>query len=101
VLRQNLQSLTHAAIMTCPESGIVLNVMTNEPGLQLYTGNFLDGTVTGKRGEVYAHRNAVCLETQKFPDSPNKPDWQSPILRPGEKYQSTTVFRFSTAARTE
>ena len=101
VLRLNLQSLTHAATLTSPVTGIVLNVLTSEPGLQLYTGNFLDGTVTGKRGEVYAYRNAVCLETQKFPDSPNKPDWMSPILRPGEKYQSTTIFRFSTAATAE
>ena len=101
VLRQNLQGLTQAATLMSPETGIVLNVLTSEPGLQLYAGNFLDGTVTGKRGEVYGHRNAVCLETQKFPDSPNKPDWQSPILRPGEKYQSTTVFRFSTAATAE
>ena len=101
VLRQNLQGLTQAATLTSPETGIVLKVLTSEPGLQVYTGNFLDGTVTGKRGEVYAHRNAVCLETQKFPDSPNKPDWMSPILRPGEKYQSTTVFRFTTAATAE
>ncbi len=101
VLRQNLQGLTQAATLTSPETGIKLTVMTSEPGLQVYTGNFLDRTVKGKRGEVYAHRNAVCLETQKFPDSPNKPDWMSPILRPGEKYQSTTVFCFTTAATAE
>jgi aldose 1-epimerase len=98
----NRPELNHvAARLSCPRSGITMEVRTTAPGIQLYTGNFLDGTVTGKRGEVYAHRNAVCLETQKFPDSPNKPDWMSPILRPGEKYQSTTIFRFSTAATAE
>ncbi len=95
VLHTSFADLTHAAMLTCPETGICLNVFTSEPGLQLYTGNFLDGTVRGKQNAVYGYRNAVCLETQKFPDSPNKLDWPTPILRPGEKYQSTTLFRFS------
>ena len=95
VLRPTTEGLTHAATLTCPETGISLNVYTSEPGLQVYAGNFLDGTVIGKRGETYGHRHAVCLETQMFPDSPNKADWASPLLRPGEKYQSVTTFRFA------
>ena len=64
-------------------SGIVLNVYTNEPGIQVYIGNFLDGTLAGKKGIVYNHRTAVCLETQKYPDTPNKPEWPSALLKPG------------------
>ena len=89
------EQLNHAATLYCPESGICLSVLTSEPGIQVYTGNFLDGTVVGKRGEKYSQRNAVCLETQKYPDSPNKPAWPSPLLRPGETYSSTTVFAFT------
>ena len=94
VLNPATEGLTHAADLCCPETGIALAVYTAEPGLQLYTGNFLDGTVSGKRGEVYAHRNAVCLETQKYPDSPNHPEWPSPVLRPGQTYRTVTEFRF-------
>jgi aldose 1-epimerase len=72
-----------------------LDVYTDEPGVQVYTGNFLDGTVTGKNGAVYAKRNAICLETQKYPDSPNKADWPSPYLKPGEKYTSRCIYKFS------
>ena len=85
-----------AAELYCPESGIVLTVMTDEPGIQVYTGNFLDGTVTGKGGKVYGQRSAICLETQHYPDSPNKPEWPSVVLRPGEKYTSHCTFAFST-----
>lgn len=85
-----------AAELYCPESGIVLTVYTDEPGIQIYSGNFLDGTVTGKRGAVYGQRHAICLETQHYPDSPNKPQWPSPVLRPGETYHSTCVYAFST-----
>ena len=67
---------------------------TTEPGVQFYTGNFLDGTLTGKSGRVYKQRYGLCLETQHFPDSPNHPGFPSTILRPGERYQSTTVFAF-------
>ena len=85
-----------AAELYCPETGIVLKQYTNEPGVQIYAGNFLDGTVTGKKGIVYNFRHAICLETQKYPDTPNKPEWPSATLRPGEKYTSHCVFAFST-----
>lgn len=84
-----------AATVYSPATGIVLDVYTDEPGVQVYTGNFLDGTVTGKNGAVYAKRNAICLETQKYPDSPNKADWPSPYLKPGEKYTSRCIYKFS------
>ena len=84
-----------AASVYAPATGIVLDVYTDEPGVQVYTGNFLDGTVTGKNGAVYAKRNAICLETQKYPDSPNKADWPSPYLKPGEKYTSRCIYKFS------
>ncbi len=79
-----------------PSSGRVLEVSTTQPGVQFYTGNFLDGTVTGKQGHVYKRRYAFCLETQHFPDSPNHPDFPSTILKPGETFKSKTVFKFST-----
>ena len=83
-----------AAKLTSPKSGITLEVYTNEPGVQLYTGNFLDGTVTGKNGIVYNQRASVCLETQHYPDSPNKAHWPSVILKPGETYRSHCIFKF-------
>lgn len=85
-----------AARVTDPRSGIVLEVFTNEPGVQFYTGNFLDGTVTGKKAKIYNQRHGLCLETQKYPDTPNKPTWPSAILRPGETYNSTCIYKFST-----
>ena len=84
-----------AAELYCPETGIALKQYTDEPGVQVYAGNFLDGTVTGKKGVVYNFRRAICLETQKYPDTPNKPDWPSATLKPGEKYTSHCVFAFS------
>jgi aldose 1-epimerase len=72
-------------------------VRTTEPGVQFYTGNFLDGTITGKGGRVYHRRYGFCLETQHFPDSPNKPSFPSPIVRPGQPYRSRTVITFSTS----
>lgn len=83
-----------AVKLTSPVSGITLTVYTDEPGIQIYTGNFLDGTVSGKKGIVYNQRAAVCLETQKYPDTPNKPEWPSAVLRPGETYTSHCVFQF-------
>ena len=83
------------ATLESPQTGIVLDIYTNEPGLQFYDGNFLDGTVKGKNGIVYNRRASVCLETQKYPDSPNKPEWPSALLKPGEKYESRCIYKFS------
>lgn len=88
--------MTLAATVYEPKSGRFMEVMTTEPGLQLYTGNFLDGSIIGKSGKAYAFRNALCLETQHFPDSPNKPDFPSVVLQPGETYKTTTIYKFST-----
>lgn len=84
------------ASLESPESGIKLEIFTDEPGIQVYTGNFLDGTQYGKKGIKYDFRASVCLETQKYPDTPNKPEWPSCVLRPGEKYTSNTIFKFTT-----
>ncbi|MDE6341622.1 MAG: galactose mutarotase, partial [Muribaculaceae bacterium] len=84
-----------AASLYSPTTGIKLDVYTNEPGIQVYSGNFLDGTVTGKHGIVYQQRTGICLETQKYPDTPNKPEWPSATLNPGETYRSHCVFKFS------
>ena len=83
------------ATLESPLTGIVLDVYTNEPGIQVYAGNFLDGSLTGKKGITYNQRASVCLETQKDPDTPNKPEWPSAVLRPGEKYMSQCIFKFS------
>ncbi len=84
-----------AASLFSPLTGIQLEVLTNEPGLQVYTGNFLGTSkVAGKRGIVYPKQSAVCLETQHYPDSPNHPEWASPWLNPGEVYKSHCVYRF-------
>ncbi len=84
-----------AATVYEPQTGRVLEVLTTEPGVQFYTGNFLDGTLTGKGGVVYNFRSGFCLETQHFPDSPNQPQFPSVLLKPGETYRTTTVYRFS------
>ena len=84
-----------AASLKSQKTGIVLDVYTNEPGVQVYAGNFLDGSLTGKKGITYNQRASVCLETQKYPDTPNKPVWPSAVLRPGEKYMSQCIFKFS------
>jgi aldose 1-epimerase len=86
--------LVHAARVVDPTSGRTLDVATTEPGVQFYTGNFLDGSVIGKNGHAYHRRSGFCLETQHFPDSPNKPQFPSPVLRPGHTYRSTTRFTF-------
>jgi aldose 1-epimerase len=83
-----------AAKLYSPVSGISLEVYTNEPGIQVYAGNFLDGTVKGKYGKIYKQRASVCLETQHYPDTPNKPNWPSAILEPGKTYQSHCIFKF-------
>ena len=88
--------ITKVAVeLCCPTTGIDLKVYTDEPGIQIYSGNFLDGTVTGKKGVVYNQRHGICLETQKYPDTPNKPEWPSAVLRPGETYRSHCIFAFS------
>ncbi len=89
-------SLKSAARVQEPTSGRVMEVFTTEPGVQFYSGNFLDGSITGKDGAVYEHRTGFCLETQHYPDSPNKPNFPSTILRPGETYRSRTVYKFGT-----
>ena len=88
-------TLRPAARVSDPGSGRVLEVLTTEPGVQFYTGNFLDGTSTGKSGKVYQRRYGFCLETQHFPDSPNHPDFPTTVVKAGAEYKSATVFRFS------
>ena len=97
VLDRTNEGLVPAAHVEEPTTGRVLDVSTTEPGMQFYTGNFLDGSLAGKAGHVYKQRMGFCLETQHFPDSPNKPSFPSTILRPGDTYRSKTVFAFSVA----
>ena len=94
VLDRTGSGLQPAARLVDPKSGRTLDVATTEPGLQFYSGNFLDGAITGKGGRVYKHRSGLCLETQHYPDSPNHPNFTSTILRPGQQYRSRTIFRF-------
>ncbi|QBG46455.1 galactose mutarotase [Verrucomicrobia bacterium S94] len=84
-----------AAELYDPISGRCLEIITDEPAIQLYTGNFLDGSLVGKAGRPYERRSALCLETQHFPDSPNHPEFPNTILRPGEEFESQTIYRFS------
>lgn len=84
-----------AAKAYSPTSGIALEVFTNEPGIQFYTGNFMSGQDKGKQGTIYPHRGAFCLETQHYPDSPNQPSFPSVVLRPGEKYMSECIYKFT------
>jgi aldose 1-epimerase len=87
--------LALAARVTEPTSGRVMEVLTDQPAVQFYTGNFLDGSIKGKGGKTYGHRYGFCLETQHYPDSPNHPAFPSTVLRPGERYHTVTVYRFS------
>lgn len=87
--------LTLAARDYEPTTGRVMEIHTTEPGIQFYCGNFLDGRLNGKTGKTYVHRGGFCLETQHFPDSPNQPNFPSTILKPGETWQSQTIFKFS------
>ncbi len=96
VLATGGDSTVVAASIYSPVSGIKREVYTTEPGLQFYTGNFLDGKVVGKKGVAYPRRSAICMETQHFPDSPNKPDFPSVTLLPGETYHSMCVYKFTT-----
>lgn len=95
ILNGTAGALDRACTLYDPESGRCMEVLTTEPGLQFYSGNFLDGSTTGKDGIVYRHRYAVALEPQHFPDSPNRPDFPSVILEPGDTYRHTSVYRFS------
>ena len=95
VLNAGGKSLAFAARVYEPRTGRVLELQTTEPGVQLYTANYLDGSLVGKGGVVYARQTAFCLETQHYPDSVNQPQFPSTILRPGETYRQTTVFKFS------
>jgi aldose 1-epimerase len=97
VLNQSGKGLALAARVHEPRSGRVMETYTTEPGLQLYTSNYLDGSLTGKRGIVYRPHAALCLEAQHFPDSVNHPNFPPIILRPGQTYQQTTVYKFSAA----
>ena len=94
VLNRKDNALSLAAIVSEPTSGRVMEVWTTEPGLQFYSGNFLDGKDIGKEGKKYEYRTAFCLETQHFPDSPNQPTFPSTILKPGEVYKQKTIYRF-------
>ena len=95
VLDTNGDITVPAAVLTSPASGITLSVYTDEPGIQVYSGNFLDGTVKGKKGVTYNQHAGLCLETQKYPDTPNKPEWPSVALTPDRPYESHTVFVFT------
>ena len=95
VLNKAAGKLGKAARVTSPVTGIVLEVLTTEPGMQFYTGNFLDGTITGKNGQVYKYRSAFCMEPQHFPDSPNQPAFPTTTLNPGQTYHNTIIYKFS------
>jgi aldose 1-epimerase len=97
VLDRRANGLTQAARVEEPESGRVVEIETTEPGLQFYTGNYLDGSLTGKSGQPYHRRTGFALETQHYPDSPNRPEFPNTILKPGETYRSKTVLSFSVA----
>jgi aldose 1-epimerase len=96
VLRGPAGTIREAAIVYEPKSGRVLTVQTDQPGVQFYSGNFLDGSARGKGGIAYQYRTGLCLETQHYPDSPNNPGWPSIVLHPGEVYHQTTFYQFST-----
>ena len=95
VLREGRDITAAAVSVYAPTPGIKMEIFTCEPGIQFYAGNFLDGTVKGKNGIAYPRRSAVCLESQHFPDSPNKPQWASVVVRPGETYKSYCKYKFS------
>jgi aldose 1-epimerase len=95
VLNKTDNSLTLAAIVYEPTSGRVLEVSTTEPGLQFYSGNFLDGAIKGKNGQNYPYRTGFCLEAQHFPDSPNEPAFPTTRLKKGKTYSQTTIYKFT------
>lgn len=95
VLNGENGSMKKAASLYDPSSGRVMEVLTTEPGIQFYSGNFLDGSLTGKGNKKYGFRSGLCLETQHYPDAPNQPDFPTTVLNPGEEYNTTTIFKFS------
>ena len=95
VLNSSSGTLALAVRVTEPTTGRIMEVLTTEPGVQFYVGNFLDGSNVGKGGKVYKHRYGFCLETQHFPDSPNQPSFPSTVLKPGKQYKTSTVYKFS------
>ncbi len=95
VLNSGGGTMALAARVHEPTSGRVMEIWTDQPGIQFYSGNFLDGTITGKAGRVYGKHWGFCLETQHFPDSPNRPNFPSTILRSGETYRTRTIHKFS------
>jgi aldose 1-epimerase len=94
VLNGSVGTLRKVAVLSDSASGRQMEVLTTEPGLQFYSGNFLDGTIKGKGGTTYNLRSGLCLETQHYPDSPNRPEFPSVVLKPGEKYSSQTIYKF-------
>jgi aldose 1-epimerase len=99
VLNRTGPGLELAARVTEPKSGRVMEVLTTEPAIQFYTGNNLDGSITGKGGKTYPRSSGLCLETQHYPDSPNKPSFPSTVLKPGQQYQTATTYKFSNNAK--
>ncbi|MEI6433387.1 MAG: aldose epimerase family protein [Bacteroidota bacterium] len=95
VLKKDAGKLAMAAQLFDPRTGRQIEILTTQPGIQFYSGNFLDGTIKGKGGKIYGKHYGLCLETQRFPDSPNQPSFPNTILKPGEKYSETTIYRFS------
>ena len=95
ILNKEDNELSYCARCSSPKTGIVMETYTTQPGVQLYTGNWMTGNFEGKNGQRYPERAALCLETQHFPDSPNKPEYPTTELRPGEVFQSTTIYKFS------
>lgn len=96
VLNGDANAMKQAATVYEPTSGRVMEVRTTEPAVQFYTGNFLNGKVTGREGKPYGKRYALCLETEHYPDSPNQPSFPTTVLRPGQTYKTTTIYQFST-----
>jgi aldose 1-epimerase len=96
VLNGYNKQVRKAAVLYDSTSGIEMDLFTDQPGLQFYSGNFLDGSIRGKNGVRYQHRTGLCLEAQDFPDAPNEPSFPSAVLKPGEVYRQTTIYQFST-----
>jgi aldose 1-epimerase len=94
--RGSRKGMFEAARLRDPSSGRQLTVLTTEPGIQFYSGNFLDGRLYGRSGRAYRQSDGLCLETQHYPDSPNKPNFPSTVLRPGDTYKTSTIYAFST-----